>query len=162
MPRRRAAVAWIAALAVAAASPYAIAQTLPAAHREPYRDPMGAAGRSLVFPGWGQHYNGQSNKGYVFTAGVATGALFAFELLQLASSDRHRAFERGAGLAFMGLVWGWSVVDAYATAPKVNLENGYDIGGEQAGARGRGPRGARDPAATAILTATVTLHRLPP
>lgn len=106
----------------------AAAQRAGGNREEPYRDPTSAAARSLVFPGWGQHYNGEPTKGTLFTFGVATGALFAFELLQLASSERGQEFERGVGVAIMALTWTWSIADAYIVAPRINAENGYDLG----------------------------------
>lgn len=39
-----------------------------------------AAFRSIVFPGWGQHYAGAQKKGTLFTLGVLTGGVTAFFL----------------------------------------------------------------------------------
>jgi hypothetical protein len=113
--------------AAAASTPRPAARYAAGPHREPYRDPTAAAVRSLVLPGWGQHYNGEGGKGNLFTCGVLAGALFAARVVQVGSSTHGQEFERGAGLSVMIATWGWSIVDAYTSAPHINRENGYEL-----------------------------------
>ncbi len=61
---------------------------------------------SLIFPGLGQIYNGQTDKGVLFLlAGAASCAMILLFLI---------------GLAAGSAVWVWSMVDAYKTAEKLN------------------------------------------
>ncbi len=61
---------------------------------------------SMIFPGLGQIYNGQTDKGILFLiAGAASCAMILLFLL---------------GLAAGSAVWVWGMVDAYRTAEKLN------------------------------------------
>ncbi len=61
---------------------------------------------SLIFPGLGQIYNGQTNKGIVF---LFAGALSCTMILLFL-----------VGLVTGSAVWIWGIVDAYQTAEKLN------------------------------------------
>ena len=97
---------------------------------EPYRPPGAAAMRNVVLPGWGQHFNGQSGKGWVFTFMWGIGLLLATETISsgsLQGASESNDIEKAIGFAMLGIAYGGSILDAHSTAKRLNTENGYDL-----------------------------------
>jgi TolB-like protein len=97
------------------------------------RSRSGAVFRSVLIPGWGQLYNHQDAKGYVFLAAavVLGAATLAMELAALSSHNQYRAASdpvsqnqfinterdfnsaRDALAVLLGVAWGFNVFDAW-------------------------------------------------
>jgi hypothetical protein len=107
-------------------------------YHEAYRSPEAAALRSLVLPGWGQHYNGEPNKGWVLGSIAALGLLLGTEVIKPGilsrDNDRHN-LEKSLGWFCYGGSVAWATADAYLRAQTINRENGYDLAFEGDGSR---------------------------
>lgn len=102
---------------------------LPERH-EGYRSPEGAALRSIVVPGWGQHYNGEPTKGWILGSVAVVGLLLGTKVLQpgiLSRDNERHNLEQSLGWFCYGGSVAWATVDAYLRAETINRENGYDL-----------------------------------
>ncbi len=92
------------------------------------RSPKGAFWRALLFPGWGQWYNGKKAKSVlVFTAetGLIANAIYWNQKAQSAANDYDRAFyENNRNLSNWWLLFTifMSVTDAYIDAQLSNFD----------------------------------------
>ncbi len=97
---------------------------------EGYRSPEGAALRSIVVPGWGQHYNGEPTKGWILGSVAVVGLLLGTKVLQPGilsrDNERHNLEQSFGWFCYSGSV-AWATVDAYLRAETINRENGYDL-----------------------------------
>lgn len=95
--------------------------------------PKSAMVRSLVFPGWGQWYNGKKLKSaIIFSAevGVFTGILVQNRRLSGSSDPAQRAFyrdDRNKLIWWLGGVIIYSMLDAYVDAYLLNFNVEMDI-----------------------------------
>lgn len=107
-------------------------------YHEAYRSPEAAALRSLVVPGWGQHYNGEPTKGWILGSIAALGVLLGTEIIKPGilsrDNDRHN-LEKSFGWFCYGGSVAWATVDAYLRAQTINRENGYDLAFEEGNSR---------------------------
>lgn len=95
-----------------------------------YRSPEGAALRSLVVPGWGQHYNGETGKGWILGSIAVVGLLLGTKVISpgvLSRGDEKHNLEKGLGWFMYGGAVAWATFDAYSRAEAINRENGYDM-----------------------------------
>jgi len=95
-----------------------------------YRSPEGAALRSLVVPGWGQHYNGETQKGWILGSIALVGLLMGTKVISpgvLSHGGEKRNLERGLGWFIYGGTVAWATFDAYSRAEAIDRENGYDL-----------------------------------
>jgi hypothetical protein len=132
--------------AMAAGPGAALAETQPSEttsppgpeYHEAYRSPEAAALRSLVVPGWGQHYNGEPSKGWVLGSIAALGLLLGTEIIKpgiLSRDNDRRNLEKSLGWFCYGGSVAWATADAYLRAQTINRENGYDLAFEEGGSR---------------------------
>lgn len=106
------------------------AESAPGPQREPYRDPAVTAVRSLVLPGWGQHSNGESGKGWLFTSMAIFGVLLGTEVISpglLKGNHEEHNLEKSLGWFLYGGTVVWATADAYTRAAALNRENGYQV-----------------------------------
>lgn len=100
-----------------------------------YRSPEGAALRSLILPGWGQHYNGEATKGWILGSVAVLGVLLGTRVISpgvLSRGDEKHNLEKGFGWFMYGGAVAWATFDAYTRAQTINRENGYEMAlGEQ-------------------------------
>ncbi|HKI82779.1 MAG TPA: hypothetical protein VKA63_00460 [Candidatus Krumholzibacteria bacterium] len=100
-------------------------------YHEAYRSPEGAALRSIVVPGWGQHYNGEPTKGWILGSVAVVGLLLGTEIIKPGilsrDNERHNLEQSFGWFCYAGSV-AWATVDAYLRAQTINRENGYDLG----------------------------------
>jgi len=95
--------------------------------------PRGALLRSLVFPGWGQWYNGKKIKSAVIfsaEAGCIAGFCIQYSRMQKSSSDAEREFYRDDRNKFVWWFAGiviYSMLDSYIDAYLKNFKKDMDI-----------------------------------
>lgn len=97
------------------------------------RTRAGAVYRSLLIPGWGQHYNRETNKAMAFSVAggtLALGAIGSQILYSMTRSEYDQArpgddfdamasraeryqLSRNLSLALLAITWGYNVLDAY-------------------------------------------------
>lgn len=82
------------------------------------KNPTVAWGLSLLFPGLGQFYNGETKKGIIFVA--VGGASFLVAM----SADPYGDLVGWFSAAFV-TSWIWSQIDAPSSAKRLNHQNGY-------------------------------------
>lgn len=144
MPGLKAKVFWLVAflLMVFAGSEPLFACYLPAAQdttaeadssRLP--DPTGAMIRSILFPGWGQWYNGKRWKAalvFVVEAGIVANALYWDRKMKEATTSRERAWaqeNRNVSFWYLGLAILISMGDAYIDAHLAGFDVSPDLSG---------------------------------
>ena len=107
-------------------APTALAQETREPEREPYRDPVWAATRSALVPGWVQFEYGKENAGTFYMMTTLFAAAVAFGVVDLPLLDQPE-FEKSIGVGMWGSVAALSAVDAYETVHRLNVENGYEM-----------------------------------
>ena len=87
----------------------------------------GAFIRSLVFPGWGQMYNGQGLKGSLLFTGSLVGILGMTVGTNMASNEELVGYS--SALLWVGCYL-YSIIDAPAYAARWNKQQGFKLGGD--------------------------------
>lgn len=97
----------------------------PEVAEKPYvtkKSPLTSFLLSLLVPGGGQFYNGETLKGFImltaFAAGVGVG-------VELDSSGRHGP--AAAVLSMTAGVWAYSMADAVISSERINAEHGFAL-----------------------------------
>lgn len=97
------------------------------------RSPKGAFWRALLFPGWGQWYNGKKTKAvlvFVAETGLITNAIYWNQKVQSATNSYDRAFyENNRNLSNWWLLFTifMGVTDAYIDAQLSNFDVSPDL-----------------------------------
>jgi hypothetical protein len=96
-------------------------QVRPRATETRVRNPLFALGLSLMFPGWGQWYNGRRWDGLKFFGAFVVIYLLIFASILLLPGQGLMAVAGSAvlGLAALG-IWIYGMYDAYMTAERIN------------------------------------------
>ena len=98
----------------------ALAHESKEVHVHEEKDPWTALLFSIV-PGAGQFYNGEQIKGGLTIAGLMGSAV----IMTLGSEDNDAA--EAAGLVMWAGIHGWSMLDAFTSARRINKENKHGI-----------------------------------
>jgi hypothetical protein len=87
-----------------------------------FKDPGTATILSVVIPGGGQFYSGETGKGAVIL-GVGMGGLIAGSVIAAGSAETSTAPLLLGSLAYLG-AWVYGIADASASAQRMNTKNG--------------------------------------
>ncbi|UCE27726.1 MAG: hypothetical protein JSW52_02935 [Candidatus Coatesbacteria bacterium] len=86
------------------------------------KDPLTSFLLSLLVPGGGQFYNGETLKGFIMLTGFAVGVGVGVEL---DSNGRHGS--AAAVLSMTAGVWAYSMADAVLSSQRINAEHGFSF-----------------------------------
>jgi hypothetical protein len=97
----------------------------PEAAEKPYvtkKCPLTSFLLSLLVPGGGQFYNGETLKGVIMLTAFAAGVGVSVEL----DSNGHHGLA-AAGLCMTAGVWAYSMADAVISSERINAEHGFAL-----------------------------------
>jgi hypothetical protein len=93
----------------------------------PYLVSWKVAARSLILPGWGQFYLGETGWGQGYLAGAMLGASLGLELVRLSDRPDGRRAVRAMGWGIYAVSAVLSASRAWHSAEQRNRENGWEL-----------------------------------